>query len=265
MSSLLRMLGTLCILSMFTSIGLAQTPAEPPIETTVPYEQGRYIIGDRILETRIYRKGTGLSYIAPHGDETTSVRAVLAVIEENGGKLVRIVNEGKRLYSFHLDDVEYTFDPNRIFTDAGVEKVLSKQKGKNEYPRLVHVTIRAFADAMREEATAPVFVALHNNREGGYSTKSYLPGGSLQKEAQKVCHNPDADEDDFFFVTSQSIFDALCERRFNVVLQAPSATDDGSLSVYAGQHNIPYVNVEAQRGHLEIQIVMLLALLDVLQ
>ncbi|MDR0289129.1 MAG: hypothetical protein LBH78_03695 [Rickettsiales bacterium] len=40
--------------------------------------------------------------------------------------------------------------------------------------------------------------------------------------------------------------------------------DDGSLSVYAGENNIRYSNVEAEHGHLEQQIDMLSALHSVL-
>jgi hypothetical protein len=35
-------------------------------------------------------------------------------------------------------------------------------------------------------------------------------------------------------------------------------TDDGSLSVYCGKLGIPYVNVEAQHGHLVRQLKMLI-------
>ena len=40
------------------------------------------------------------------------------------------------------------------------------------------------------------------------------------------------------------------------------ATDDGSLSVYAGQRGRPYVNVEAQHGHAREQRRMFEALMD---
>ena len=41
-------------------------------------------------------------------------------------------------------------------------------------------------------------------------------------------------------------------------------TDDGSLSVYCGMKKIPYINVEAQRGHLQEQIAMLKELQNLL-
>ncbi|WP_316824391.1 hypothetical protein [Pedobacter miscanthi] len=37
--------------------------------------------------------------------------------------------------------------------------------------------------------------------------------------------------------------------KVNVILQSKFASNDGSLSVYAMQNNIPYINVEVQHGH----------------
>ncbi|MEJ7676319.1 MAG: hypothetical protein WKG06_00245 [Segetibacter sp.] len=41
--------------------------------------------------------------------------------------------------------------------------------------------------------------------------------------------------------------------------------DDGSLSVYAARHNIPYVNVEAQHEHSEEQLALLRLLEDIIK
>ena len=44
----------------------------------------------------------------------------------------------------------------------------------------------------------------------------------------------------------------------NVVLQDnDKVTDDGSLSVLAGRAGIPYINVEAEDGHLQQQVEMI--------
>jgi hypothetical protein len=46
-----------------------------------------------------------------------------------------------------------------------------------------------------------------------------------------------------------------------VLIQNPTEVkDDGSLSVYCAQKNIPYVNVEAKEGETEFQYKMLLDL-----
>lgn len=105
-------------------------------------------------------------------------------------------------------------------------------------------------------------MTLHNNSEGEYSAASYLPEGELALDAAAVHLPPEADPDDFFFVTDPDLFAGLAEEGFTVVLQNNArATDDGSLSVWAARQGIPYVNVEAQHGHRERQIEMLEALL----
>ena len=50
-------------------------------------------------------------------------------------------------------------------------------------------------------------------------------------------------------------FQRLKQLRYNTILQAPAATDDGSLSVYLAHRE--YVNVEAGYGQLLAQIDML--------
>ena len=108
-------------------------------------------------------------------------------------------------------------------------------------------------------------VALHNNTPERYGANSYAPGQEYAQDAAAVHLVPGSDLDDFFFVTEHGIYQALVELGFNVVLQNNAAvTDDGSLSVYCGQHRIPYVNVEAQHGHLRQQIDMLTSLFTVL-
>jgi D-alanyl-D-alanine dipeptidase len=115
-----------------------------------------------------------------------------------------------------------------------------------------------------------IIIALHNNTEAEYSVSSYAAGGPLEKEAAAVAIATNADDksprdpDDFFFVTDRRLFDALAARNWNVVLQDNErATDDGSLSVLCGMKGIPYINVEAQHEHRDVQESMLNAALDV--
>ncbi len=83
----------------------------------------------------------------------------------------------------------------------------------------------------------------------------------VRQAAARVHLEPGRDADDFFFVTDPGWFDRLAALGFNVVLQDNTGvTDDGSLSVLAGRLGIPYVNVEAQHGHVKTQRRMLEAL-----
>jgi len=121
--------------------------------------------------------------------------------------------------------------------------------------------VRQFADRVlsifRFDELALV-VALHNNSDQGYSAESYAKGAVHETDALKVHLEPNADSDDFFFVTERRLFDFFRDKGFNVVLQDnDNVTDDGSLSVLAGWRKVPYINVEAQEGHFQRQLEML--------
>lgn len=200
----------------------------------------------------------GPTYINVHDDENTSVEAGLDVIRRRGGRVIELQHADRRNIVFTLDGTTYEFDPNRMFTDVGAETTL-RQNGP--FSDSAFAVVRRFADELIEAydlAALSVVVTLHNNKEGDYSAKSYATGGEYEADAADVFIVEDSDPDDFFFVTDRGFFENLKKGGFNVVLQDNDrATDDGSLSVFCGQHGIPYVNVEAQRGHLEAQIRML--------
>ncbi len=200
----------------------------------------------------------GPTYINVHDDENTSVQAGLDVIRRRGGRVIELQHADRRNIIFTLDGTTYEFDPNRMFTDAGAEASLRRY---GPYSEAAFAVVRRFADDLIETydlAALSVVVTLHNNTEGDYSAKSYAEGGAYEADAADVFIVEGSDPDDFFFVTDRTLFEKLKKGGFNVVLQDNAhATDDGSLSVFCGKHGIPYVNVEARRGHLEAQIRML--------
>ncbi|WP_225536938.1 hypothetical protein [Wolbachia endosymbiont of Mansonella ozzardi] len=72
---------------------------------------------------------------------------------------------------------------------------------------------------------------------------------------------------EFFYTTVEDCFEALKQKEVSSIILQSNKTveDDGSLSVYAGENDIRYSNVEAAgHGHLEQQIDMLSALHSVL-
>lgn len=101
-----------------------------------------------------------------------------------------------------------------------------------------------------------LLIALHNNTNGNYSITSY-ESGSLKSDAADLHRAAGQDSDNFFFVTTKKLFLRFKNAGFNVVLQARSVKDDGSLSVWAARKNFAYVNIEAQHGHVSSQLKML--------
>lgn len=211
----------------------------------------------------------GLTYVHLHDDEDTSVKAVLEVIKNEGGRLIEIQHTGERNVTFSLQDSTYEFDPNRIFSERGREMTLQEFSSA---PKAARQEVEAFADSvlrLLDIENVEVVVSVHNNTDNeddsNYSALSYTDEGDLTKEALFVHVTDEIDPDNFFFVTDRQIYDALRQGGYNVVMQDNArVTDDGSLSVYCGKHGVPYVNVEAQHGRLDYQIKMIAFLEELL-
>lgn len=224
-------------------------------------------IGQSTVDLVVHRSDErGLAYINLHDDENTAVEAALALIRARGGVVFELQHGGSRNLTFRLDDSSYTVDPNRIFTDAGINLTLDRHGIANAQ---AHEEVRSFSDSLlslvgfREMEFA---IAIHNNSPDGYSALSYREEGDLSSDARSVHLVRDRDPDDFFFVTTDALYDSLQAHGANVVLQDNlRARDDGSLSVLAGREGIPYVNVEAQHEHAEVQLGMLELLHSVIE
>ncbi|GAB4252880.1 MAG: hypothetical protein Kow00109_28570 [Acidobacteriota bacterium] len=223
-------------------------------------------IGDSTLYTHLYRTPRGtLLFLNLHEDEATSVAAALRLVRRHGGRIVKLEHSGERLLTFELDGRTYRVDPNRIFTPSGVRATLERYSHPDPEAAEAALAFARHLVASFGLTRADIIVTLHNNGEGGYAATSYLPGGEMEREAARVHLQPGTDPDDFFFVTTPELFEAVRARGCNVVLQDnAAATDDGSLSVLAARLGVPYVNVEAQHGHLKEQLRMLRILLEVL-
>ena len=210
----------------------------------------------------------GLRYVNLHEDEQTSVEAAAALLQRWPGTLIELRAGGGRLVTFRAGWRPYAFDPNRIFTDAGLRATLRQHGSDTSMARAAVQGLRdallallADATVARNDVDAPV-VALHNNGAGRYSVQAYASGGAHARDAQDVAVNPSLSPQDFFLVTRRKLFDGLRARGFNVVLQSEHPADDGSLAVWFQQQGRAYVNVEALHGHAEEQQRMLAAVAD---
>ena len=224
-------------------------------------------IGSVTIDVVVYEaEAPGLTFINLHDNEDTSAQAALKVMEQEGGRLIELQHTGERNVEFMLDDSTYVFDPNRIFTDIGVAATLDTL---GAYSDSAHILVRQFGQTLidlYDLGNLDVVVTVHNNGETEYSALSYTPGGDYAIDASAAHVIEGSDPDDFFFVTDEALYDAIRSGEHNVVLQDNTlVTDDGSLSVYCGQHGIAYVNVEAQHGHLDEQVRMIAFLRSVLR
>jgi LCP family protein required for cell wall assembly len=238
-----------------------QAPAPTTVAQMQSFTHPLTIGGTNVTLKMQERQGSDTVYINLHDNENTSVDAASAFVQEHGGRLVQLeYGSNARRIKFGLKGKPYEFDPNGMFTDAGIERSL-RMYGPKNYSAEAHAAVRSFAKQVVDFAGidhAPLVVALHNNTPGAFSASSYTHDDARRMADAAAVHTAGSDPDDFFFVTNEKLFDSLKGSGFSVVLQDNrKGLDDGSLSVYAGQRGIAYANSEAQHGHLAQQRRML--------
>lgn len=242
------------VLASVGGCATGRTPAREIVSTKAPFK-----IGDAIVTAEVFRCGKpSPTMLNVHENEDTSVAAGKVIIQLSGGRLIKLSHSGKRLVRFGLNGQNYAFDPNRIFSDAGIRRTLETQS-EGAYSEAAHSAVKTFATqylarfALERE---PAIIALHNNG-GTFSIRIYQPGGEHADAAANVHASQRRNPRDFFYVTDPRFFDYLKQRDFNVVLQDNDrAPDDGSLSIFFAHKKIPYLNIEAGMDHLNAQIEM---------
>lgn len=207
-------------------------------------------VGDTTVNI-IKQSGTGKTFIHLHENEKTALQSAKLYVDFKGGTLISLQHGGDRNIQFTLNQVHYEFDPNRIFTDNGIEKSL---KLFGPYSKEAHVQVKKLATKITQMlSTKDQIIAVHNN--SGYSIREYFPCHELEKDAQAIHYLENSNYRNFYFVTQQQAYERLKELAFNVALQAEKAQDDGSLSYFLAEKN--YINIEAAHGQLPEQLKML--------
>jgi hypothetical protein len=247
-----------CMIVLSGCVSQKLTANPPTVEVTqktVAFSVGETTVG---AQERQFGHGS-LTMVNLHDDENAAVEAGAAVLQKRGGKLIELTHGGTRRVEFSLRGRDYSFDPNRIFSKAGVRMTV-RAADRGTVPEEAHLAVERFAEEFIrhfELNKKAAFIALHNNGDGGLSIHTYEPGGEWAADTDVLHVSTVADPDDVFFVTEERIYEALKAQHFNVVLQDNTIKrDDGSLSVYAGRHGIRYINVEAEPEHLAEQIRM---------
>ena len=215
-------------------------------------------IGETNISVLVFQYGRpSPTFINVHDDENTSVAAGKTVIEQTSGRLIELSHGGQRNVRFTLGGERFAFDPNRIYSDAGIHATLKHQ---GQYSEAAQRAVKRFATQLLERFALdrePVIIALHNNTERALTIHSYEPDHEHAATSKAVHVAPSRSPDDFFYVTEERFFDYLKQRDFNVTLQDnTNVPDDGSLSVYFGKKGVPYINIEAEISHLNAQIEM---------
>lgn len=231
--------------------------------TNVKSESISIELGDTTIQIASYYKyktdHPKIVFFNMHDNENTAVEAANNFINQNKGYLIEIKAQNERLITFILNGRNYIFDPNRIFTDMGINGTLKKYN--KTYSEEAFQAVKEFALRLKNiliQTDPKIIVTIHNNTNGKYSIHTYLPGNALANDAKRIHLNKDKDPDNFFFVTISLFFDYFAEKGFNVILQDnEKVIDDGSLSIYCTQQKIPYINIDVEHGYSEQQFEMI--------
>ena len=223
-------------------------------------------VGDNSIIIKVFQYGISSDkvFINLHDNESTSVDAARAILEKTGGTLIKIENRKQRVIRFKISGVSYGFDPNRIYSADGIGQTL---RDNRRYNKTAAIEAEKFAAQLLQVIGDSVccVIALHNNYDGAFSVNSYLPGGERQSDARAVYANSLQDADDIAFTTDSLLYQKMADAGFNSIWQDnEKVKKDGSLSVYCGERNIRYINIETQHGKQEQYKVMLEKLLMIL-
>jgi len=200
----------------------------------------------------------GLTFVNLHDDENTCVEAAKQYIRDHGGRLVELRHGRGRDVVIRRNGIKHRFDPNRMFSDGGLQKSLAHfENHTRENMALVARFRQQVVDLVGIEQGKAI-VAVHNNTEGRLTIHDFKPGGLYGDGTQEVFVSPTEDPDDFFVTNAPALYNALVSLRYNVALMAEkSPTDRGTLARYVHEAGGIYVNIEAQHGHLKKQLLML--------
>jgi hypothetical protein len=200
-------------------------------------------------------KPGAITFIALHDNENTAVEAFHSWTDELNINLLELHQRDDRYLAYQIGAKVYSFDPNQMFTEEGIVKTLHRNNAI--YPKELEYRIKQFADSLLslfiDTLKQKYTIAIHNNTEESFSVMTYKNSGN----ANQVFIAKEEDIDDFFIVTDSSDFEYFKFLNQNVVWQSEQAEDDGSLSVYCQKNGVPYINIEAQHGHLAKQIDMI--------
>jgi len=227
-----------------------------------------YTVGETKISIReqcCYPCHPGILFVNVHDNEKTSVKAAEQYLNEIGGRLINIQNNGERLISFKLKGKTYWFDPNRIYSATGIDTTLTILSARYSVEAARELAKFARSITTNYVDSSNLIVSLHNNRDSSLSVLTYQNNLDTNKNMGKAFVNPAMDIDDFILTTDTTLFNRIKEKNINVVWEDINAIkDDGSLSLYAARHRIPYINVEAEHEHAEEQLRMLMTLEEII-
>ena len=214
----------------------------------------------RVVQRTLHAPGP--LYLNVHEDERASVAAAEQLLASRPGRLVHLEHDGGRRITFRLGQKKFSIDPNRIFSEPGIQASLRPKQPSRRRDEAKR-NVAAFADELVTQLhlkNERIVVALHNNTNRGDLGIERLAAKKRKNGLEAVNIARGQDRDDFYWVTEKHVYDELVGGGWNVALQASDAPDDGSLSLWCALNGVRYINVETQDGKVARQLRMLEAI-----
>ena len=198
-------------------------------------------LGESAVGVEIFRyKGEGKNVILHlHQNEAPSLKAAKDVAAELGGSVITISQANADRYKeFKFGSFTVKFDPNRIFTDIGIEKTLVfSQRGKTVEPdgetrRMAIQEVQKFRGALLSIVDAEIaatgakrLVVVHNNVAGSryFHVTNKEDGKSFSAKGYKVTTEDLKDNDG-----SLSVYFALSRKTFSYMNVEAGYKDDAA-------------------------------------
>jgi hypothetical protein len=266
----LKFISTTIISLLFCSLAHTQPDQKPndiALSKIIPSEKKIfYKLGDNNIPIKISQYGDvkNIICINVHDNEVASVQGARSILELKGGTLIKIENNHQRVIRFRLRGISYGFDPNRMFSRAGIRQTLLDNR---RISNLAIEEIEKFAQRILLLIPDDIscIIALHNNTNAAFSITSYLAGHERQFDAKAVYADSLQDIDDIALTTDSTLYQKMADYRYNTIWQDnENAKKDGSLSVYCGEKNRRYINIETEHGKVQQYAEMFEKLLAIL-
>lgn len=244
---LLFLAPSLFLVGTTPTFGALTPQPEARLHLNVHLETISYMLGDTDFKIQHYsnQSDKGLTYFHPHASEPTSLEMSIETIARCGGSIISFDNANNRNIKFKHKNVEYQFDPNRIYTRKGV---LDTLKNLGPYSKEAENIVFTFGKWVSGLLSADRVIAVHNNLNKNYNVLSYRdPDGNPIEGIRALNINPALSPANFIYTTNSTLYIAAAEANMNAVLQDKDIFDDGSYSVFAMKQGIDYVNIEAKR------------------
>ncbi len=209
-----------------------------------------------IAKLHVMQKGKlNITYFKIHDSETTAAKTIKYLYNRYGGRYVDLINAknlNSRYLTLKVRGRKYRCDPNRIFTDVGVDKL----KRFNSFfedidyapaKKLIRKIRKSILSVLNLNSRTP-FIYVHTNKFYSRLTVYYLHDISRKvNNIFDVYINKALHIKSFVYVLQRQDFKYFSNLGINTIRQKKAkGIDDGSLSIYAEKYvpNLSYATVE---------------------